>query len=246
MFDMLGNLIPGLLRKHSISGIICFPDILGRHRGAKIYWTYLKVFGIFVFLKLFLRALSKRAEIVSQYILRKHHFFSFGGMFKHYGLKAFDFNDPNDRNVTEWVKNQQIDVILLFTGHILKKEIIDAPKVCILNKHAALLPKHKGIFPVFWAMLNKDNVGVTIYKINEKIDDGNIALQKKYEAKAGLSVYEYYKMIFDDTPGLILESLELLGKETFKTVETHGGGSYFGMPTKEIYKEFKKQGLRFA
>ena len=40
-----------------------------------------------------------------------------------------------------------------------------------------MLPKYRGIYPVFWAMINGEKeIGITIHFINEKIDDGDIIL----------------------------------------------------------------------
>ncbi len=60
-------------------------------------------------------------------------------------------------------------------GKILPKEILDIPKKGALNVHPSLLPKYRGASPIQSAILNGDkSTGVTIMKMNEKMDEGNI------------------------------------------------------------------------
>ena len=45
--------------------------------------------------------------------------------------------------------------------------------------HKSLLPLHSGANPIFWTILNNTPAGHTIHKMNDKIDAGEIILQKK-------------------------------------------------------------------
>jgi folate-dependent phosphoribosylglycinamide formyltransferase PurN len=244
-FDLLRVLIPKLQKGHKVSGVCCFPDRLTKYTGARIYWEYFKVFGPAVFMKLVLMNLTQRANIAFGWIMGRTPYAAFKGMCRCYGIEKLNFRDPNDHSVIEWVQRSGIDVILLFAGHILKEDIIKSPKVCILNKHAALLPSNKGVFPVFWSMLQGEPVGVTIHKVNEKIDAGEIILQKDYGRRAGFSVYDYYRLIFSDTPDMVLESLKLIQSGSRKNINSNLHESYYGLPARADYLSFRKKGLRF-
>jgi methionyl-tRNA formyltransferase len=69
----------------------------------------------------------------------------------------------------------QIDLAMsVFYGSIINKEFISR---CgsIINLHNAPLPKYRGVRPINWALLNEEQEhGVTIHKIHEGIDDGDI------------------------------------------------------------------------
>ena len=71
-------------------------------------------------------------------------------------------------------------IIIVAYGRILPKEIIDIPKHGCINVHASLLPKYRGAAPMQWALLNGEKTtGITIMKINERLDAGEIILQEK-------------------------------------------------------------------
>ncbi len=71
-------------------------------------------------------------------------------------------------------------IIVVAYGKILPKELIDVPKYGAINLHASLLPKYRGAAPIQWAILKGEaETGVTIMKISETLDTGNIILQEK-------------------------------------------------------------------
>ncbi|MFH1684469.1 MAG: methionyl-tRNA formyltransferase, partial [Candidatus Margulisiibacteriota bacterium] len=71
-------------------------------------------------------------------------------------------------------------IVVVAYGKILPKEIIDIPKYGCINVHASLLPKYRGAAPMQWALLNGEKeTGITIMKIDELLDTGDIILQEK-------------------------------------------------------------------
>lgn len=65
-------------------------------------------------------------------------------------------------------------------GEIIPKSVIDLFPLGILNIHPSLLPKYRGASPVQSAIKNGDSVtGVTIIRMDEKMDHGPIITQFK-------------------------------------------------------------------
>lgn len=64
-------------------------------------------------------------------------------------------------------------------GKILPKELIYRPKWKTLNVHPSLLPKLRGPSPIQGAILKEDKTGVTIMRMNEKMDEGPILAQEE-------------------------------------------------------------------
>lgn len=64
--------------------------------------------------------------------------------------------------------------------HIIKKEVIELFKNNnIINLHISYLPYNRGSDPNFWSIIDNTPSGVTIHLIDEKLDTGNILLQKR-------------------------------------------------------------------
>lgn len=72
--------------------------------------------------------------------------------------------------------------ILASFGAIIPKKVLDFPLYGILNLHPSLLPKYRGPSPVQYAILNGDSsTGLTIIKMDEKIDHGPVIAQFEEE-----------------------------------------------------------------
>jgi methionyl-tRNA formyltransferase len=71
-------------------------------------------------------------------------------------------------------------IIVAAYGKILPKTILEIPRHGCLNVHASLLPKYRGAAPINWAIIcGEKETGVTIFKMDEKIDTGDILFMAK-------------------------------------------------------------------
>ncbi|HEY0220622.1 MAG TPA: methionyl-tRNA formyltransferase, partial [Candidatus Paceibacterota bacterium] len=64
-------------------------------------------------------------------------------------------------------------------GKIIPKNILDIPKYKTLNLHPSILPKLRGASPIKSAILNEDETGVSIMRLDEELDHGPIVFQEK-------------------------------------------------------------------
>ncbi|MDI6601392.1 MAG: methionyl-tRNA formyltransferase [Thermoanaerobacteraceae bacterium] len=81
------------------------------------------------------------------------------------------------------IKKADPDVIVVTAyGNILPKEILELPQYGCINVHASLLPRYRGAAPINWAIINGENItGITIMKMNQRPDAGDIILSKEVE-----------------------------------------------------------------
>ena len=67
--------------------------------------------------------------------------------------------------------------VVVAYGLLLPKAILDAPKLGCFNIHASLLPRWRGAAPIHRAiMAGDDATGVTIMKMDEGLDTGDMAM----------------------------------------------------------------------
>ena len=92
------------------------------------------------------------------------------------GLEVYQPDNINSDESIEKLKMINPDFLIVVAfGQILKKKVLDIPKIDALNVHASLLPKYRGAAPINWAILNgEEETGVTIMKIDEGLDTGDI------------------------------------------------------------------------
>lgn len=83
--------------------------------------------------------------------------------------------------------NDKISYDLLIsdrTQFIFPTEVLKKVGTAI-NSHPSLLPMHKGSQPIFWATMLKDPLGISIHRISEKIDEGDVLYQKRINYNNG-------------------------------------------------------------
>lgn len=74
--------------------------------------------------------------------------------------------------------NPELGIVVAY--RILPVEVFTIPKYGTFNLHASLLPKYRGAAPIQWALINGEKItGVTTFFLQEKVDTGNIILQRE-------------------------------------------------------------------
>jgi methionyl-tRNA formyltransferase len=97
------------------------------------------------------------------------------------GLPILQPADISDPKFIETLRAFAADIFVVIAyGKILPPEILAIPKLFCLNVHASLLPRYRGAAPINWAIINgEEKTGVSIIKLNAKIDAGDILAQQK-------------------------------------------------------------------
>jgi len=94
---------------------------------------------------------------------------------KHENINSKDFID----NVRKY--NCDLFVSMSF-NQIFKNEIINLPKLKIINCHAGKLPFYRGRNVLNWVLINDEKeFGITVHFIDQGIDTGDIILQETYQ-----------------------------------------------------------------
>ncbi len=100
---------------------------------------------------------------------------------RNHGIPLLEAKDVNSPEVLERIRelNPEIAVVVAF-GQFLKPSLLSSTKLGFFNVHASLLPKYRGAAPIQHALLDGvTETGVTLFKIDEGMDTGNIALSKR-------------------------------------------------------------------
>ncbi|ODN30397.1 methionyl-tRNA formyltransferase [Fervidobacterium thailandense] len=115
-----------------------------------------------------------------------------------------------------------IGIVVAF-GRLLKKPFLDALE--FYNVHASLLPKYRGAAPIQRAIENGERLtGVTIFRISEGMDDGDIALQRAFEVGECETFGDVYQKMVSTGKELLKEFL--LNYPVKLTPQDHSQASY--------------------
>jgi len=72
---------------------------------------------------------------------------------------------------------------------LLPEAIYTLPSLGAINVHGSLLPRHRGAMPLFWIYYHDDREsGVTVHKVAEAADTGDILVQERFPVPRGFPV----------------------------------------------------------
>jgi len=92
------------------------------------------------------------------------------------------FLEPDKLNseFIEFFSKYDIELSIVASyGKIIPESVLDIPKFKTLNLHPSLLPKLRGASPLQTAILEENETGVTIIKLDKEMDHGPILAQEK-------------------------------------------------------------------
>ena len=141
-----------------------------------------------------------------------------------------------NKEFAEVLRSYQCDLFIVAAyGKIIPKEILEMPTYGVLNVHPSLLPKFRGPSPIESAILSKvDHTGVTIMKLDEELDHGDIVAQEEYHAEAWPPKGSALTIALAHQGGILLAKIiPLWMKEQHSKAQDHTQATF----TKKITKE---------
>ena len=114
-------------------------------------------------------------------------------------------------------------IVVMAFGQILRKNVLELPRLGCLNEHASLLPRWRGASPIQAAILNGDEVsGVTIMQMDPGIDTGPMLKSREIAVAP------------DDTTVTLSEKMaELAAELLIETIPAYAEGSLLPRPQPE-------------
>ena len=95
-------------------------------------------------------------------------------------LEVLQPESLKDSGFLQKIARLQPDVLVVVAFRILPRELFMLPLQGAINVHPSLLPKGRGPAPIQWTLLRGETeTGVTIIRLTERIDAGNILRQER-------------------------------------------------------------------
>ena len=121
-------------------------------------------------------------------------------------------------------------------GQILRKNVLELPRLGCVNIHSSLLPRWRGAAPIQRAILEGDAVtGVATMKLVEKLDAGDILLESRTEISVTDTAQSLHDRLAQLGGELIAPTVEGLAKGTLNgKVQDESKVTYAAKLTKEM------------
>ncbi len=127
-------------------------------------------------------------------------------------IPVYQPQDASSKESAEYLKKFGADMFVVISfGQILKKDILSIPKRYCINLHGSLLPEYRGAAPTNWAVINGEKTsGVTIIKMNERMDAGDIIARCEVEVEPVDTNITLSEKLSDAGARLLIEALDMI------------------------------------
>jgi len=142
------------------------------------------------------------------------------------------FKNPVNLNTEEEFKafkELSPDIVFVVAyGQIIPKKFLNIVKFGFINIHASLLPKWRGAAPIQRAIMNGDKkIGISIMKIEEKLDSGPVLISRELELDQNATYGEIEKKFSVIGANLLIENLKNIVDGNSKFVDqVHSEATY--------------------
>jgi methionyl-tRNA formyltransferase len=143
--------------------------------------------------------------------------------------KMYRVASHNSPETVEIVRSLRPDVIILRGCGIIRKPILDIPKVGTINPHYALLPAYRGMDVTEWSALHGDPVSVSVHIVNEGVDTGSVLVSRSVDVEPGDTLGELRDKSAALAVDLIADALNLVVDGVAFAKDADEGRQYYVM-----------------
>jgi methionyl-tRNA formyltransferase len=109
--------------------------------------------------------------------------------------------------------------------YIIPPEVLDLARIGTLNLHPAYLPYNRGWHTPSWAILDGTPYGGTLHWVDEGLDTGQIALQRRVDVRPNDTANGLYQRVLAAEEELFIEAIPLMRERRLPRLPQPSGGS---------------------
>jgi methionyl-tRNA formyltransferase len=130
--------------------------------------------------------------------------------------------------------------------HIISKEVIVSINHRVINLHISYLPYNRGSHPLFWALHDKTPVGVTIHKVDEGLDTGDIYVQRLVDINPFIETFKSgYDKLMNEIEEMFMENCDGILSSNLIAFKQVGKGTYHKSSDLPLIKSWDTNISRF-
>ena len=136
-------------------------------------------------------------------------------------IRSYEVNSIRGKRISDYyeVINDIKPDVMIVAGwyYMIPKKIRALAKYGAWGMHASLLPKYAGGAPLVWAMINGEKkTGVSLFRLSDGIDDGDIIFQKAFPIKFEDTIKEVYARATMAAKEILVKALKNIKNLRFK------------------------------
>ena len=145
------------------------------------------------------------------------------------GARFFETRNVASPKMAEFWAGERVDLMFAVSWrYMIPPEIYERPKFGTYVFHDSLLPTYRGFAPTVWAIANgEDHTGVTLFRIAEEVDAGDIVAQRRIAIGPDDTIAAVMSAVTQTYLQLLEQNFAALAGGTAKTApQNHAAASF--------------------
>lgn len=145
--------------------------------------------------------------------VKNYNYADLGDIARQHKVPCYEIDSVPGKKITDYadvILSIKPDIILaLGWYYMVPKKIRELAKYGTWGIHASLLPKYAGGAPLVWAMIyGERETGVTLFRLEDGVDDGDIIEQKSFLIEQDDTIKTVYQKAIDASKVILLKALK--------------------------------------
>lgn len=141
-----------------------------------------------------------------------YNFSDLASISEKYGISCEFVDSKSGSTINDYydkIKEMEPDIILVMGWYyMVPKKIRNLAKYGAWGIHASLLPEYAGGAPLVWAIIEgQTKTGVSLFKLDDGVDDGDIIGQAEISIEENDTIKEVYEKAISVSKRLLLENI---------------------------------------
>ncbi|MCX7607124.1 MAG: methionyl-tRNA formyltransferase [Bacteroidia bacterium] len=133
------------------------------------------------------------------------------------GFPIWEVEQLKSPAFVEELRRANAHVFVVVAYRILPPVVWSLPPMGAINIHPSLLPAYRGPAPIAWTLIQGEKVtGVTIFRIQEGVDTGEILLQRSYPIPPDWNAGQLERFLSEVGADLLMEALDGIALGTIR------------------------------
>lgn len=160
------------------------------------------------------------------------------------GIRVQDVADVNAPAFLDALRGLGVDLIVsINTPQKVKAPLLALPAHGCLNVHFGMLPRYRGLLPIFHAVMNGEpSFGVTVHLMDEKLDNGDIVAQRAVPIGASDTLDSLYPKAFAVASELLAEAIDACARGSLvRRPNAEAEKTYYSYPSPERIRAYRRR-----
>jgi len=169
---------------------------------------------------------SKKCDLVGIVTLKKDllplNSVNLSAFSNQHSIAYIETEDINSYKTQHEIKRLSPDIAVISWPKIIKQEVLNIPNLYSIGTHPSHLPLNRGRHPLHWFIcLNIFSTTLSFFKMDEKIDNGDIILQEDFFIKSNGTINDFNDSMYTAAYNGMLKLCQLLVLDQLKFKKQH-------------------------